>query len=118
MKKRVNDILTHKKETTIIEGKPAVFAAKEPDKSTIVLLVAPKEERAKRRARKSRKPEFVALKEIEDKDRELARLTRKLYGADVSKLPPFDVAINTDRVSPRKVAKIISIIREEEKAQQ
>jgi len=112
IERQVDEILTHK-DVAIVEGKPAVFAAGEADKATIVLLVAPREERALREAKKREKPEFVALKEVEDKDRKIARLTRRLYGADISKLPPFDVAINTDRISPDKVAKIISILRGE-----
>jgi len=80
-----------------------------------VLLVASKEERTRRRAEKSRKPEFVALKEVEEEDREIDRIARRLYHADLSRMPPFDVAINTDRVSPDKVAKIISILREEKR---
>ncbi|MEM2935626.1 MAG: MFS transporter [Candidatus Bathyarchaeia archaeon] len=115
MEKKIEEILAQKEKTAIIEGKPAVFAAGEPSKSTVILLVAPREERARRKAVKSKEPEFVALKEVEEKDREITKLTRKLYGADISKLPPFDVAINTERVSPEKVAKIIAIIRGEEK---
>jgi len=111
--RQIDEILTNK-ETKIIKGEPAVFAAKEADKATIVLLVASKEERIMREAKKMEKPEFVALKELEDQDRKIAKLTRQLYGADISKMPPFDVAINTDRVPQEKVAKIISMLREEE----
>ncbi len=113
IEKQVDEILEKRRETTIIEGKPAVFAAREPERSMIVLLVAPKEERVRRKSKGSGKPEFVTLKEVEDEDRKIGKLTKKLYGADISKLPPFDVAINTDRVSPEKVAKIISLLREE-----
>ena len=48
---------------------------------------------------------------MEGKDREVSRITRRLYGVDISKLPPFDVAINTERVPPDKIAKIIEILR-------
>jgi len=110
--RRVDEILTGK-ETKIIEGKPAVFAAGESDKATIVLLVASREERTLREAKKREAPEFVVLKDVESQDRKIARLMRRLYGADISRPPPFDVAINTDRVPPDKVAKIISILHEE-----
>jgi len=110
----IDEILARKGKTAIIEGEPAVFAAKEADRAAIVLLVASKEERARREARKREMPEFVALREVEEEDRRIARLTRRLYGADISKLPPFDVAINTERVPQDKIAKIISILHEEE----
>jgi len=40
---------------------------------------------------------------------------RRLYGADISKLPPFDIAINTDRIPPEKIVRIISLLREDKK---
>lgn len=109
------DRILDKKEPAIIEGKPAVFAAREAEKATIVLLVASKQERARREAKKKDTPEFVALREVEEEDRRIARLTRRLYGADITKLPPFDVAINTERVPSDKITRIISILHEDEK---
>jgi len=112
IEKKVSEILDQGDKPIVIEGKPAVFAAKASDKATVILLVASKEERVRRQFEKMKAPEFVVLKELEEKDRELAKLTQRLYGADISKLPPFDVAINTERVKPVKVAKIIEILRE------
>lgn len=111
--RQVGEVLTGKKEPVIVEGKPALFVAKKSEESVVVLLVASKEERARRRAKRSKKPDFVALREVEDEDREVDRLVRRLYRADISKIPPFDVAINTERVPPNKVTKIISILRED-----
>ena len=99
----------------IIEGTPALYVADDEQDSVRVLLVASREERTRRRAQKDKKPEFVALKEIEDEDRRVNKIAKRLYHADLSNMPPFDVAINTERVSPEKVAKIIEILREEER---
>ncbi|MFQ6094776.1 MAG: MFS transporter [Candidatus Bathyarchaeia archaeon] len=111
IEKKISELLTQKRETVIMEGKPALFAAKAKDKTTRILLVASKEERVRRASNKLKAPEFVVLKELEDKDREVLKITRRLYGVDISKLPPFDVAIDTERVSPEKIAKIIEILR-------
>ncbi len=112
--KRIAEVLANEKEPVIVEGTTALYAASKAEESVRVLLYASKEERVRRKARKSKKPDFVALREVEEEDREVSRITRRLYRADISKMPPFDVAINTERVPADKVAKIISILREEE----
>jgi len=112
--KRLSRILKSEKRPVIIEGTPALYAAKEEQESIRVLLVASREERTRRRAQKSKKPEFVAFKELEEEDRKVNRIARRLYHVDLSNMPPFDVAINTERVSPKKVAKIISVLKEKE----
>ena len=113
--KKVSKILKSEEHPVIVEGEPALYAAENAKESVRVLLVASREERTRRRARKSRKPEFVALREVEEEDREVDKIARRLYRADLSRMPPFDVAINTERVPPDKVAKIISVLREEDK---
>ena len=114
MAKRVSEALAHKSTASVIEGEAAVFAAKDKDKGIVVLLVASKDERVRRESEKSHAPEFVAMKELEEEDRKVAKLTKRLYGVDISKLPPFDVAINTERIPPEKIVKIISMLREKE----
>lgn len=111
--KLLDEVPTDKKEPVIIEGKRAIYAAGKPEESVRILLVASKQERVRRKAKKSSKPEFVALREVEEEDRKIDKITRGLYRADLSKMPPFDVAINTDRVPPEKVAEIISVLRKE-----
>lgn len=111
---RLSKILRSEKHPVIIEGTPALYAAKEEQESIRVLLVASREERTRRRAQKFKKPEFVAFKELEEEDRKVDRIARRLYHADLSSMPPFDVAINTERVPPKKVAKIIAVLREKE----
>ena len=110
--RKIGKILRSEERPVIVEGSPALYAAKNAEESVRVLLVASREERTRRRAAKSRKPEFVALREVEEQDREVDRIARRLYHADLSRMPPFDVAINTERVPPDKVAKIISVLRE------
>lgn len=112
--KRLSKILRSEKRPLIIEGTPALYAAKDEQESVRVLLVASREERTRRRSQKSKKPEFVAFKELEEEDRKVDRIARRLYHADLSSMPPFDVAINTERVPPKKVAKIIAVLREKE----
>jgi len=56
---------------------------------------------------------IYGLKELEEEDCEVDRIARRLYHADLSKMPPFDVAISTDRVPPDKAAKIVAVSREE-----
>lgn len=114
MEDQVSEVLSPMKAASVIEGEAAIFAAKEKDKGVVVLLVASKDERIRRETKKTQAPDFVALKELEEKDREVSKLTRRLYGVDISKLPPFDVAINTERISPEKIVKIISMLREKE----
>jgi len=63
----------------IIEGTSALYAAKEKQDSVRVLLVASRKERTRRRAQKSKKPEFVAFKELEEEDRKMDRIARRLY---------------------------------------
>ncbi|RJS88953.1 MFS transporter [Candidatus Bathyarchaeota archaeon] len=112
--KHISKILRSEKRPVIIEGTPALYAAKEEQDSVRVLLVASREERTRRRAQKAKKPEFVAFKELEEEDKKVNKIARRLYHADLSNMPPFDVAINTERVSPKKVAKIIAVLREKE----
>lgn len=118
MAKKVNELLSQAEGASVIEGEAAFFAAKEGDKGMVVLLVASKDERVRRESMKSHAPEFVALKELEDEDRKVSRLTKRLYGVDISKLPPFDVAINTERIRPEKIVRIISLLRGREELAQ
>jgi len=108
----LSETLSKMKTASVIEGEAAIFAAKEKDKGVVVLLVASKDERIRRETQKIHAPEFVALKELEERDREVAKITKRLYGVDISKLPPFDVAINTERIPPEKIVKIISLLHE------
>lgn len=110
IEEKLNFVLSRVNRAAIIEGEPALFAAKSEDRGLIVLLVAPKDERVKREMRKHGGPDFVVLKKIEDEDRRFLKLTRHLFGADISKLPPFDIAINTERIPPEKILKIIKVL--------
>ena len=113
IEEKVDSILTNKDKAVIIEGEPAIFAAKNGDKGLIILLVAPKGERLKRELGKNGGPDFLAFKRMEEKDRKVVKLVRRLFDADVSKLPPFDIAINTERVPPEKIVEIIALLHGE-----
>ncbi|MEM1582244.1 MAG: MFS transporter [Candidatus Bathyarchaeia archaeon] len=110
IEEKLNAILARTDKAVVIEGEPAIFAAKNEDKGLIILLVAPKEERVRREVKEHGGPDFVMLRKIEEEDRKIAKLTRQLFGADISKLPPFDIAINTERIPPEKIVKIIKIL--------
>ncbi len=114
IEQQIVEMLSQKRTASVIEGEAALFAAKERDKGVVVLLVASKDERVRRETQKIKAPEFIALKELEEKDREVSKITKHLFGVDISKLPPFDVAINTERIPPEKIVKIISILQEKE----
>jgi len=112
LERGISTILEEARKPLIVEGKVAIYAAREADKATLVLLVAPKYERARRLAETTKKPDFVALHEIEQRDRETQRLVKRVLRADMRALPPFDVAINTERISPELVRKILRAIDE------
>jgi cytidylate kinase len=50
-------------------------------------------------------PTSLCLKELKKRIVKIAKLTRQLFGADILKLPPFDIAINTERIPPEKIVK-------------
>ncbi len=118
VREKLDFILAKKDKSVVIEGEPAIFAAKDEGKGLIILLVASREERVQREIKKHGGPDFVAFRRVEEKDRKIAKLTRQLFNADISKLPPFDIAINTERISPEKVVKIITLLREKNKNQE
>lgn len=115
IKEKLDSILANRNRAVVIEGEPAIFAAKDEGNGLIILLVAPKEERVKRKIKKHGEPDFAAFKKIEEEDGKIAKLTRQLFNADISKLPPFDIAINTERIPPDKIVKIIALLREKRK---
>ncbi len=112
LEKGITRILAEEEKPMIVEGKVAIYAAREADKATLVLLVAPRYERARRLAQSTKKPDFVALREIEQRDRETQRLVRHVLRADIRAIPPFDVAINTERIPRELVKKILRVIDE------
>ncbi|HDH06893.1 MAG TPA: MFS transporter, partial [Thermoproteales archaeon] len=83
--------------------------AKEARDTLIVLLVAPRHERALKLMKEKGEPFFVAYKEIEEEDKKVSKVVKKYFKADLEKLPPFDIAINTQRIPPEVAEKIIEI---------
>lgn len=112
---KLNIILNKSDRAIVIEGKLAIFAAKDKSKGLVILLVAPKYERVRRESRERNEPDFVVLKKVEEEDRKIAKLTRRLFGVDISKLPPFDIAINTESIPLEKILEIIKLLYSEEK---
>ncbi|RLI23028.1 hypothetical protein DRO47_01715 [Candidatus Bathyarchaeota archaeon] len=86
------------------------FTAEAEDKAMIVLLAASKDERVGRKINDLREPEFVVYRTIEERDRKLSKTTKRLYGADLSKLPPFDIAVNTESVPLDKTVETIALL--------
>lgn len=103
-----------KEEPYIISGDAGIIAAKEKE-GLVVLLVAPKEERVKRKLRSARErgdkiPAFIAQEELEKEDKEVDKMVKKYLKSDFSKLPPFDIAINTERVPEDVVEEILTLL--------
>ena len=97
--KKIDDV----REPALIEGENGLIAAKEKDNALVILLVAPRHNRAIRKVQKESKPLFVAFKEIEEEDKKVSKILKKYFKADLENLPPFDIAINTERI-PLEVA--------------
>ena len=97
------------KAPSVIEGEAGLKLAKERNDALVVLLVAPRYERALKIMREKKEPLFVAYKELEDEDKKVSKMIKKYFNADLEKLPPFDIAINTQRIPPDVAEKIIEL---------
>ncbi len=97
-----------RREPSVISGEAGLRVARE-DGALVVLLVAPRYERAKRVMRERGEPLFVAYRELEEEDRKVSKAVKRYFKADLEHLPPFDVAINMQRIPPDVAEKIIEV---------
>ncbi|RLE79146.1 MAG: hypothetical protein DRJ52_09025 [Thermoprotei archaeon] len=96
-------------EPSLIEGEAGLKLAKERNDALVVLLVAPRYNRALKVMKKKREPLFVVYKELEDEDKKVSKTVKKYFNADLEHLPPFDIAINTQKIPLEVAEKIIEV---------
>ncbi|RLE80539.1 MAG: hypothetical protein DRJ51_05640 [Thermoprotei archaeon] len=100
---------------SVIEGEAGLVVAKERSDTFVVLLVAPRHERAIKKMQEESKPLFVVLKEVEEEDKKVSKMVKKYFNADLEHLPPFDIAINTERIPPDVAEEVIELVYREMK---
>ena len=89
-----------KKGNVVLDSLLAFHFAKDYDPIN-VLVIADKEERARRIAKRQGIPFERALKEIELREESEKKRFRKLYGIEIWKLDDFDIIINTTKIDEK-----------------
>ncbi|RLE89571.1 MAG: hypothetical protein DRJ49_02570 [Thermoprotei archaeon] len=104
------------KEPALIEGENGLIAARGKEDTLVILLVAPRHNRAMKKVQEEGKPLFVAFKEVEEEDKKVSKIIKKHFKADIENLPPFDIAINTERIPLEIVEEVIELTYRELKS--
>ena len=94
-----------KEDNVLIDGRLAGWMAKKADIK--ILLTAPLGVRAKRISQREKRDYKEVLKETMTRERSEAKRFKKLYGIDVNNHSPFDIVLNTERLSIREMTKIL-----------
>jgi cytidylate kinase len=94
-----------KEDNVLIDARLAGWMAKKADMK--ILLTAPLEVRARRISRREKRDYREVLKETMTRERSEAKRFKKLYGIDVNDHSPFDIVLNTERLSIREMARIL-----------
>lgn len=89
----------------LIDARLAGWMAKKADVK--ILLTAPLEVRARRISRRERREYKKVLKETVARERSEYKRFKELYGIDVKDYSPFDLVLNTGRLSVRETAGIL-----------
>ena len=89
----------------LIDARLAGWMAKKADIK--ILLTASLKVRAKRIARREGRRYGEVLKETTERERSEAKRFQKFYGIDVNDHSPFDLVVNTGRLSIRETARIL-----------
>jgi cytidylate kinase len=71
-----------------------------------ILLTAPLEVRVRRIAEREGRPYEEVLRETVKRERSEEKRFKKLYGIDLSDFSPFDIVLNTERISIEEMKKI------------
>ncbi|MEW6593099.1 MAG: (d)CMP kinase [Candidatus Hadarchaeota archaeon] len=90
----------------LIDARLAGWMAKNADAR--ILLTAPLEVRARRIARREKRKYRDVLKETKARERSEAWRFQKFYKIDVNDYSPFDLVLNTGRLSVREMTKILN----------
>ncbi len=96
-----------KEDNVLIDARLAGWMAKRADLK--ILLTAPLEVRVRRIARRERRSYRSVLRETVERERSEARRFRRFYGIDVNDRSPFDLVLNTERLSPREMARVLEL---------
>jgi len=97
-----------KKGNVVIEGHLTAWILKDIA-DVKIFLKASLEERAKRVSQRDKIPIDKALEEISFREKSNKERFKKIYNIDVNDLSIFDLVIDTTRISPDTVVKIISM---------
>ena len=91
-----------KENNVLIDARLAGWMAKKANIK--ILLTAPLKVRARRISRREKRDYKEVLKETMTRERSEAKRFKKLYGIDVNDHSPFDIVLNTERLSIREMA--------------
>ena len=91
----------------LIDARLAAWMAKRADVK--ILLTAPLEVRIRRIAKRDRRNYRQAFEETLRRERSEAMRFKRLYGIDVNDHSPFDLTLNTARLSARENAKVLEL---------
>jgi len=94
-----------KEDNVLIDARLAGWMAKKADIK--ILLTAPLKVRARRISRREKRDYKEVLKETMTRERSEAKRFKKLYGVDVNDHSPFDIVLNTERLSIRETVRIL-----------
>jgi cytidylate kinase len=96
-----------KEDNVLIDARLAGWMVKNADVK--ILLTAPLEVRARRISRREKRGYEEVLRETTTRERSEAKRFKKLYGIDVNDHSPFDIVLNTERLSIHKTAEILEV---------
>jgi len=93
-----------RKGNVLVDARLAGWLLKDADLK--ILLTAPLEVRVRRIAEREGRPYEEVLRETVKRERSEERRFKKFYGIDLSDLSPFDIVLNTERISIEEMKKI------------
>ena len=91
----------------LIDARLAGWMAERAD--VRILLTAPLEVRVRRMAKRDRRSYKEVLEETLERERSEAMRFKRLYGIDVNDHSPFDLILNTARLSARENAEVLGV---------
>jgi cytidylate kinase len=94
-----------KEDNVLIDGRLAGWMVKKADIK--ILLTAPLEMRVRRISQREKRSYREVLRETVARERSEAKRFKKFYGIDVNDYSPFDLVVNTKRLSIRETAEIL-----------
>jgi cytidylate kinase len=97
-----------KGKNVLIDAKLAGWMAKNADVK--ILLTASLQTRAKRIAEREKRRYREVLRETESREISEARRFKKFYGIETSDHSPFDIVLNTERLSIEEMTKILETV--------